>query len=388
VVGVSQRQPRVIQIDLSAISPNHGAHRFSILALPTRTRARRLFFKIEPAVKLGSRVSTLKESTVNCNRSSPKVSVVIPVFNGERFIGAAIRSALGQTFRDFEIIVVDDGSTDQTEKIVRQFSDRVAYHRQQNRGAGAARNLGVMSASGEWIAFLDADDIWYPQKLAVQFEAVAMNPAIAFVYSDMDTIDVHEAILQRNFLTTQVKRRRWKKNRDLVSLVFGGQPFPYPSTVLLKRERFSQSGGFSPLFRRNYHEDFDLFARIAHVAPLHFVPQSLVQYRKMPSARIGNDWYDANYLLLLERLAELWRDHPDRLKRVEWFFDKHAFKQGRTLLRSGEWLKARECFYAVFRRRPFYFRNLRWWALSYLPVARQLYRGQKSTLGRFKRIGQ
>ena len=354
-----------------------------------------LFFKIEPAVRVGSQVSTLKVSTVNCYRSSPKVSVVIPVFNGERFIGDAIRSALGQTFRDFEIIVVDDGSIDQTEKIVRQFSDRVAYHRQENRGAAAARNLGVMCASGEWIAFLDADDIWYPQKLAVQFEAVAMNPAIAFVYSDMDTIDVHEAILQRNFLTTQVttqvKRRRRKKNQDLASLVFGSQPFPYPSTVLLKRELFSQSGGFSPLFRRNYHEDFDLFARIAHVAPLHFVPQSLVQYRGMPGARIGNDWYDTNWLLLVERLAELWRDHPDRLKRVEWLVDKHACKQGRKLLRSGEWLKARECFYAVFRRRPFYFGNLRWWALSYLPVARQLYRmyrNQKSTASRFKRIGQ
>jgi glycosyltransferase involved in cell wall biosynthesis len=346
------------------------------------------FFKIEPAVKLGSRVSTLKESTVNCYRSSPKVSVVIPVFNGERFIGDTIRSALGQTFRDLEIIVVDDGSIDQTEKIVRQFSDRVAYHRQENRGAGAARNLGVMCGSGEWIAFLDADDIWYPQKLAVQFEAVAMNPAIAFVYSDMDTIDVHEAILQRCFLTTQVKRRRRKKDRDLVSLVFGGQPFPYPSTVLLKRELFSQSGGFSPLFRRNYHEDFDLFARIAHVAPLHFLPQSLVQYR-MPSARVDNDWSNANWLLLLERLAELWRDHPDRLKRVEWLIDKHACKQGRTLLRAGEWLKARECFYAVFRRRPFYFGNLRWWGLSYLPVARQLYRmyrNQKSTANRFNRI--
>src|SRR4029434_3880981 len=197
-------------------------------------------------------------------------------------------SALGQTFRDFEIIVVDDGSIDQTEKIVRQFSDRVAYHRQENRGAGAARNLGVMCASGEWIAFLDADDIWYPQKLAVQFEAVAMNPAIVFVYSDMDTIDVREAILQRNFLTTQVKRGRRKKDRDLVSLVFGGQPFPYPSTVLLKRELFSQSGGDRESTRLNFHEDFDLFARIAHVAPLHFLPQSLVQYR-MPSARIGDD---------------------------------------------------------------------------------------------------
>ena len=344
-------------------------------------------------MKLGSRVSTLKESTVNCYRSSPKVSVVIPVFNGERFIGDAIRSALGQTFRDLEIIVVDDGSIDQTEKIVRQFFDRVTYHRQENRGAAAARNLGVMCASGEWIAFLDADDIWYPQKLAVQFEAVALNPAIAFVYSDMDTIDVHEAILQRNFLTTKVttQRRWWKKDWNLVSAVFGGQPFPYPSTVLLKRELFSQSGGFSPLFRRNYHEDFDLFARIAQVAPLHFVPQSLVQYRQLPSARIGKDLYDANWRLLLERLAELWWDHPDRLKRVEWLIDIQTCKQGRNLLRSGEWLKAREYFYAVFRRRPFYFKNLRFWGLSYLPVARHLYRmyrNQKSTASRFKRIGQ
>ena len=204
-MGVSQRQARVIQIDLSAISPNHGAHRFSILALDDSYASAAAFFsKIESAMKLGTSSRILKESTVNCYRSSPKVSVVIPVFNGERFIGDAFPSALGQTFRDFEIIVVDDGSIDQTEKIVRQFSDCVAYHRQENRGAAAARNLGVMCTSGEWIAFLDADDIWYPQKLAVQFEAVAMNPGIAFVYSDMDTIDVHEAILQRNFLTTQV----------------------------------------------------------------------------------------------------------------------------------------------------------------------------------------
>jgi hypothetical protein len=143
------------------------------------------------------------------------------------------------------------------------------------------------------------------------------------------------------------------------------------------------------LFRRNYHEDFDLFARIAHVAPLHFVPQSLVQYRTMPSARISKDLYDANWRLLLKRLAELWRDHPDRLKRVEWLIDIQTYKQGRNLMRSGEWVKAREYFYAVFRRRPFYFKNLRFWGLSYLPVARHLYRmyrNHKSTASRFNRI--
>src|SRR5215203_2066024 len=98
----------------------------------------------------------------------PTVSVVIPVFNGERFIAEAIQSVLDQTFRDFEMIVVDDGSTDATERIVRQFSGSLSYHRQENSGVGVARNLGVECSKGEWIAFLDADDVWYPTKLADQ----------------------------------------------------------------------------------------------------------------------------------------------------------------------------------------------------------------------------
>jgi glycosyltransferase involved in cell wall biosynthesis len=314
---------------------------------------------------------------MNSYRSAPKISVVIPVFNGERFIGDAIESVLTQTFMDFEVIVVDDGSLDQTETVVREFSERVAYYRQENRGAGAARNLGVSCARGEWIAFLDADDVWYPQKLAAQLEAAATSPAIAFVYSDMDMTDVYGAILQRNFLTAKTTRRRHRKDWNPISLAFGGQPFPYPSTVFLKRELFSQSGGFSPLFRRNYHEDFDLFARIAHRVPLHFVPQSLAQYRKVPGARTGDDWSQANWLLLLQRLADLWRDQPDRRKRVEWLIDKHACDQGRAFLRSRDWRKARECFHAVFRRRPFYFRNLRRWGLSYLPGVREFYCNRK-----------
>jgi glycosyltransferase involved in cell wall biosynthesis len=312
------------------------------------------------------------------NRSSPKVSIVIPVFNGERFIRAAIESALTQTFTDFEIIVVDDGSVDQTATIVRQFSDRIVYYRQENRGAGPARNLGVSRATGEWIAFLDADDVWYPHKLAVQLEGAVMNPARAFLYCDMDTIDVHGAILQRNFLTAKTTRRRHRKDWTPISLAFGRQPFPYPSTVFLKRELFSQSGGFSPLFRRNYHEDFDLFARIAHSTPLHFVAQPLVQYRTIPGARIDDDYSEANWVLFLQRLSELWRDDPDRLKRVEWLIDKHGSDRGRVFLRSGDWQKARECFFAVFRRRPFYFRNLRRWSLSYVPGARAFYMMQKT----------
>jgi glycosyltransferase involved in cell wall biosynthesis len=305
--------------------------------------------------------------------SSPKVSVVIPVFNGERFIGDAIQSALDQTFRDFEIIVVDDGSTDRTERIVRQFSGSISYHRQENRGAGAARNLGAALTKGEWIAFLDADDVWCPQKLSIQMDATSTNPEVSFVYCDMDVIDMDGVVIQTGFLGAKLARRKRKNRWNLVSLAFNGQPFPYPSTVLLKRELFMKAGGFSPLFRRNYHEDFDLFARVAGFTPLYFIPQRLVKYRKVPRTPIGENPSEENWPVLLRRLADLWRDDANRLKVVDWLLVKHSSDRGKRFMRSGDWVRARECFRSAFRQRPFYWKNLRRWGLSYLPGAREFY---------------
>ena len=99
-------------------------------------------------------------------RTDPMVSVVIPAFNQARFLPAAIESTIAQTYRDREIIVVDDGSTDNTEEVERGFTDRrLTYLRQRNQGASAARNAGVRASSGRFIAFLDADDRWAADKL-------------------------------------------------------------------------------------------------------------------------------------------------------------------------------------------------------------------------------
>jgi glycosyltransferase involved in cell wall biosynthesis len=312
----------------------------------------------------------------------PLVSIVIPVFNGKRFIGETIQSALDQTFRDFEVIVVDDGSTDGTEEIVGLFTNSVSYHRQENRGAGAARNLGVTFAQGEWIAFLDADDIWYPQKLTVQVDFTKTHPNAAFVYSDMDTIDSHGVLSGTKVLSAKLSRAPRGHRRNLPSLAFHGQLFPYPSTVLVKRELFLEIGGFSPLFRRNYHEDFDLFARIAHVTPLHFISQSLVKYRILPRTKSAEDSSEENWLILLRRLSELWHYDTDRQKLLDWLVVKHWSDRGKRLLRAGDSGKARECFWQAFRRRPFYWRNLRRLGLSYLPGARKFY-----IVGRSKAAG-
>ncbi len=106
----------------------------------------------------------------------PKVSVIIPVYNGERFICDAIESVLAQTYKDFELIVVDDGSQDQTDQRIKGYGHRLTYLYLPNSGQARARNLGHTHSSGEYLAFLDADDRGYPKTLEVEVRAMDENP--------------------------------------------------------------------------------------------------------------------------------------------------------------------------------------------------------------------
>jgi len=303
-----------------------------------------------------------------------KINVVIPVFNAQRFIGDAIQSVMDQTFKDLEIIVVDDGSTDGTEKIVRQFSGPISYCRQQNKGAGVARNLGVSLSQGDWIAFLDADDVWYPYKLAVQVEHIETHAGVSFFYSDMDMIDENGQVRERGLLSSELKRRKEKKPWDIASIAFNNLPFPYPSTTLFRKDVFSKAGGFNPIFGGSNFEDFDLFARIARITPLFFVPQSLVKYR-IHTAQGTTDrlTWQRNYLILLSSLLELWGDDPKKKSVVASNLAKYYTREGKNLVRAGNYHKARQCFQKSSFYRPLYWKNLRRWALSYLPAVRELY---------------
>lgn len=111
---------------------------------------------------------------------NPLVSCIVPVFNGERFLAEAIGSILGQTYRNLEVIVVDDGSTDDTASIVAGFGDSVRYIRQANAGPATARNRGIRDAHGDFIAFLDADDLWHEDKLEQQLARFRVRPELAY----------------------------------------------------------------------------------------------------------------------------------------------------------------------------------------------------------------
>ena len=112
--------------------------------------------------------------------TEPLVTCVIPTYNGERFLGAAIRSALGQTHTNLEVIVVDDGSTDGTPEVVQGFGNRVKYVYQDNAGPAAARNRGIAEAAGEFLSFLDADDLWVAEKLSKQLARFRARPELSY----------------------------------------------------------------------------------------------------------------------------------------------------------------------------------------------------------------
>ena len=114
----------------------------------------------------------LTAATTDQAEATPHVSVIMPVFNGESFIEAAINSVFAQSFKNFELIVVDDGSTDATLAILEAYGDRIKVLRQKNSGHAAARNAASRIATGEWIAMIDADDLWEPTKLQKQLELV------------------------------------------------------------------------------------------------------------------------------------------------------------------------------------------------------------------------
>src|SRR5262245_50974266 len=113
----------------------------------------------------------------------PEVSVVIPTFNAARFLCQAIDSVLSQTTRDYELLVVDDGSTDTTATIMQRYSGSLRYIRQSNGGVAAARNRGILESVGRYVAFLDADDTWHPKKLERQFAALAEHPQARACYT-------------------------------------------------------------------------------------------------------------------------------------------------------------------------------------------------------------
>ena len=195
----------------------------------------------------------------------PQVSVIIPTFNRGWIIREAIDSVLAQDFTAFELIVVDDGSSDDTGRILDSYGQDLTVLRQPNRGVSAARNLGIGAAAGQLIAFLDSDDLWLPRKLSVQVDFFNANPDAM--------INQTEEIWIRNGVRVNPKTRHQK----FPGLIFERSLelcLVSPSAVMMRRSLFDQVGLFDEDLPAC--EDYDLWLRISWRFPVHLIETPLI----------------------------------------------------------------------------------------------------------------
>ena len=198
---------------------------------------------------------------------TPTVSVIIPAYNAERYIADTLRSALDQTWPHVEVIVVDDGSKDGTLARAAEFGDRVRIHQQANGGVARARNNGVGLARGEWIAFLDADDLWRPEKIEKQ---LACSDA-PLSFTDRLNFGELDGLPERQSLVTPMQ------GGDIFAALLLKGNFITTTSVMMRRDLFLQLGGFDLSF--NGTEDWNLWLRVAEQHPIGFCPAPLVRYR-------------------------------------------------------------------------------------------------------------
>jgi len=206
----------------------------------------------------------------------PKVSVIIPTHNRASFVCEAVESVLNQTFKDFELIVVDDGSTDKTRESLEKYRPIIHYIYQEKRDRSEARNTGIKAAKGEYLAFLDDDDMWLPDKLKKQVNFLDMNPDIGLVHTLIEFIDENGCLLpeqtKHHFRLYEEAIKRGYTYAEMSKLCI-----MFISTVIVRKECFDKVGFFDS--DTVSFEDWDLYLRIALYYRIATIAESLVRYR-------------------------------------------------------------------------------------------------------------
>ena len=217
---------------------------------------------------------------------NPRVSVVIPTYNRADKVQKGIRSVLAQTFSDFEIVVVDDGSSDNTSQILKEtFGDRIRYIAQRNQGVSSARNTGIGAARGEWIAFLDSDDRWERDKLECQFEAIdQLGPQCGACYTDVRFFNHPETRTMFELAREEYQHTgAMGINADVLRLLVrpGGPGMVVcPSSFLARTDLIRKTGGMNTKLR--FQQDTEFMFRLALLTNFCYVNRPLVGFDRSP----------------------------------------------------------------------------------------------------------
>ena len=230
----------------------------------------------------------------------PRVSVIIPTYNSARFISSAVSSVLGQSYKDYEIIIVDDGSADATREVTAKFGNKVLYLYQSNAGPAAARNLGLSRATGEFVAYLDADDLWYPQKLEKQVAFLSAHKSYGIVHSDIDVIDENDRVIQPRF--NQQTGRTVPAGYCTMQLLH--ESHVQTLTVMARRVWVDKVGRFDERLKGT--EDYLQWILVSmEGAAVGYVDESLAMYRRTNgSISSSSRWMCGEFIKMFEILLK------------------------------------------------------------------------------------
>jgi len=293
-----------------------------------------------------------------------KVSAIIPVFNGSATLRQAIDSVLAQSCAELELIVVDDGSSDATPAIIESYGPRLQRIRQSNAGPAAARNAGVRTARGEYLAFLDADDRWLPGMLRRMTTILDSDPACAMVYGDLLMVDS-----DGRSLATSLIGPEYVHPPSMEEILARMWPI-MPSAALIRRSAFDACGGFVEDFRGAGFEDAFLWLRLREQGHFRYIPEALATWRF--------SWFPTTLKAQPNRRD---RDTFARLVRQYYRVDPSPLVEARIratrsilgyiglrALRQGNRQAARRAFASALRLDPYRLRNIFRFARTFLPL--------------------
>jgi glycosyltransferase involved in cell wall biosynthesis len=273
------------------------------------------------------------------------VSVIIPAYNAERYIEDALKSVFDQTFSGIEIIVVDDGSHDGTAGIAKNYEASIRYIHQENKGLAAARNTGIRSSSGSYLAFLDADDLFLPEKIELQSSFLDEHPEIGMVFSGFE-------YLGGSVLRHPVPESIRSGQGDIVLDLFRFNCIAIP-TVLVRRECFDEVGLFDETLKAV--EDYDLWLRLSRKKRIAYLDRILARVRLHPDNMSKDAELMCDYeIRVMEKALNddpgIRAHHPALIREKVCAI---YFESGYRLLLADEMRRARQKFLCVVKSDPF-----------------------------------
>jgi glycosyltransferase involved in cell wall biosynthesis len=231
-----------------------------------------------------------------------RVSTIIPAYNAERTIAQAIDSALSQDYKGHQVVVINDGSTDSTAAILEKYGDQIQVVTQNNGGLSAARNAGVRRSTSEYLAFLDADDIWLPGKLKTMVLALVRNPQASLAFSDYILVDENGAKCGESAYSDLPRLEQLMTQRPLPVLCF--KPGLLPSTWVIPRQILESIGGFCEAFKGSGgFDDHWMLLVLREQGEFVYVPEKLTVYRTAESGKVA-DKYGAGVATFISLVKE------------------------------------------------------------------------------------